>query len=145
MTAFQKRYNNGILIEGEFLRNFQKERKLTKIEDKYSPFDFIYKGQQIFVIELKSRTVTKEAYSTTVIDEYKFEKAKKMLELGNQFVLLVFKFTESEDFWYYKLTLDECQNLSECKLVEAFVYGKTKRLFNIPISKLKKLIDLDKI
>ena len=71
---------------------------LVRTKDK---FEFDYEGTNI-LIELKTRTNTKDKYEDTMIGTNKIKKAKKLMKENTQLgVYFVFAFTDGLFYWKY--------------------------------------------
>jgi len=108
MNKHEKSYQAGLVEEEKFARLYPE----VVPQSSFAVLDFSYKGEEI-MIELKSRAVRRSQYPTTMVDINKYTEVLNRF-LGNsklRYCLFVFKFIDSEKYWYYKLDKTECYKL----------------------------------
>ena len=80
------------------LKTFFNDGTLERTKDK---FEFDYIGVDI-LIELKTRTNSKDKYEDTMIGSNKIKKAKKLMKENTKLVVyFVFAFTDGLYYWKY--------------------------------------------
>ena len=128
MNAFKmkqiKNISYGLKKEVKLKPLFEKHFGIKFVKlDQFNPFDFGSIDKKIFV-ELKSRRVTKDAYSDTMIGYNKIVEGIKKIENGCE-IYLCFAFTDC--ICYYKF---------EKMKTEWIGYWNMKTYYHIPISEL---------
>jgi hypothetical protein len=101
--------NNNINSIDEYLGHIQEVMNKPRIENaldcelislsKYDCFDFINKEKKI-IVELKSRNNDKNKYTTTIVGDNKFKKAKEYFDDGYK-VYFFFKFYDTLSYYIY--------------------------------------------
>lgn len=90
--------------------NLLKHNGITNITktDKYSPYDFKIKlGNKIIYIELKTRTITKERYDTTILAVNKIDYFKEIPKRNKIFYGIFGFLNENKEMDYYYIKYEE--------------------------------------
>lgn len=107
--------------------------------DKYSPYDFKIKlNNKIIYIELKTRTISKKQYDTTILAKNKVNFFNNDIPKRNKIFYAIFGFiTETKEMEYYYIKYDEDLFNSYEKQV---IFNKEH--FKIPIADLTEISKL---
>lgn len=90
--------------------NLLKHNGITNITqtDKYSPYDFKIKlGDKIIYIELKTRTISKDRYDTTILAVNKVSYYNDIPKKNKVFYAIFGFITEKKQMEYYYIKYDE--------------------------------------
>ena len=120
--------------------NLLKHNGITNITqtDKYSPYDFKIKlGDKIIYIELKTRTIKREQYDTTILAKNKIDFFIDIPKRNKVFYAIFGFVTEKKQMEYYYIKYDEDLFNSYEKQV---IYNKEH--FKIPITDLTHISKL---
>jgi hypothetical protein len=120
--------------------NLLKQNGIVNISqtDKYSPYDFKIKlNNKIIYIELKTRTIKKEHYDTTILAKNKIDFFIDIPKQNKIFYAIFGFITEIKEMEYYYIKYDE----------ELFNYYEKQVIFNkehfkIPITDLTEISKL---
>ncbi len=120
--------------------NLLKQNGITNITqtDKYTPYDFKIKiNNKIIYIELKTRTISKEQYDTTILAVNKIQYFKDITKRNKVFYAIFGFITKKKEMEYYYIMYDEI----------LFNTYKKKAIFNkdhfkIPIADLREIKEL---
>ena len=119
--------------------NILKQNGLTNIirTDKFSPYDFKIKiNNKIIYIELKSRTISKEQYDTTILAKNKIDFFNDIPKKNKVFYAIFGFINETKELEYYYIKYDkEIFN----KYQKQVIFNKEH--FKIPITDLKLIKD----
>ena len=119
--------------------NLLKQNGITNITqtDKYTPYDFKIKlGNKIIYIELKTRTISKEQYDTTILAVNKVDFYKSIPKRNKVFYAIFGFFNENKEMEYYYIKYDEDLFNTYQKQV---IFNKEH--YNIPITDLTDIKD----
>lgn len=124
--------DNGIYIEGND----------NETDERFNWCDFRYSNDKINVFfELKSRTVSKNKYNTTIlaVNKVKAFKRNKIKDKKNCYIIF-FGFLEKNRLEYYYIQYDKTlfDTFDKCSIFD-------KDHYNIPISHLKDINDFYKM
>ena len=89
--------------------NLLKQNGIVNISqtDKYSPYDYKIKlGEKIIYIELKTRTISKEQYDTTILAKNKIDYYKSIPKRNKTFYAIFGFITETKEMEYYYIKYD---------------------------------------
>ena len=120
--------------------NILKQNGIVNISqtDKYSPYDFKIKlNNKIIYIELKTRTIKREQYDTTILAVNKVDYYKSIPKQNKIFYAIFGFITEIKEMEYYYIKYDdELFNSYEKQVIF------NKEHFKIPITDLKEISKL---
>jgi hypothetical protein len=129
----------GDINESDFY-NILKQNGIVNISqtDKYSPYDFKIKlNNKIIYIELKTRTIKREQYDTTILAVNKVDYYKSIPKQNKIFYAIFGFITEIKEMEYYYIKYDdELFNSYEKQVIF------NKEHFKIPITDLKEISKL---
>jgi|TARA_R110002049_G_scaffold155863_1_gene320815 hypothetical protein len=120
--------------------NLLKHNGITNITqtDKYSPYDFKIKlGDKIIYIELKTRTIKREQYDTTILAKNKIDFFIDIPKRNKVFYAIFGFITEKKQMEYYYIKYDE--DLFNSYEKQAIF---NKQHFKIPITDLTHISNL---
>ena len=120
--------------------NLLKQNGITNITqtDKYSPYDFKIKlNNKIVYIELKTRTIKREQYDTTILAVNKIQYYKNLPKRNKVFYAIFGFITDKNEMEYYYIKYDEDLFNSYQRQV---IFNKEH--FKIPISDLTEISKL---
>jgi len=120
--------------------NLLKQNGIVNITqtDKYSPYDFKIKlGDKIIYIELKTRTIKREQYDTTILAVNKIDYYKSISKKNKIFYAIFGFITDTKEMEYYYIKYDK----------DLFNTYKNQVIFNkdhyeIPITDLREISEL---
>jgi hypothetical protein len=120
--------------------NILKQNGITNIirTDKYTPYDFKIKlNNKIVYIELKTRTISKDQYDTTILAKNKIDFFNDIPKKNKIFYAIFGFMTEKKDMEYYYIKYD----------ANLFDTYKNQVIFNkdhyeIPITDLREISEL---
>ena len=120
--------------------NLLKQNGIVNITqtDKYSPYDFKIKlNNKIVYIELKTRTIKREQYDTTILAVNKIQYYKNLPKRNKVFYAIFGFITDKNEMEYYYIKYDEDLFNSYQRQV---IFNKEH--FKIPISDLTEISNL---
>jgi|DEB0MinimDraft_6_1074348.scaffolds.fasta_scaffold15535_4 hypothetical protein len=120
--------------------NLLKQNGIVNITqtDKYSPYDFKIKlNNKIVYIELKTRTIKREQYDTTILAVNKIQYYKNLPKRNKVFYAIFGFITDKNEMEYYYIKYDEDLFNSYQRQV---IFNKEH--FKIPISDLTEISKL---
>jgi len=120
--------------------NLLKQNGITNITqtDKYSPYDFKIKlNNKIVYIELKTRTIKREQYDTTILAVNKIQYYKDIPKRNKVFYAIFGFITETNEMEYYYIKYDDDLFNSYQRQV---IFNKEH--FKIPITDLTEISKL---
>lgn len=120
--------------------NILKQNGLTNIirTDKFSPYDFKIKiNNKIIYIELKSRTISKEQYDTTILATNKIDYFNDIPKKNKVFYAIFGFLTKNKEMEYYYIKYDV--NLFNTYKKQVIF---NKEHYNIPITDLQEISKL---
>ncbi len=129
----------GDINENNFY-NLLKQNGIINITqtDKYSPYDFKIKlNNKIIYIELKTRTITKEQYKTTILARNKIDFFIDIPKRNKIFYAIFGFITDKKEMEYYYIKYDDDLFNSYEKQV---IFNKEH--FKIPITDLTHISNL---
>jgi len=120
--------------------NLLKQNGIVNITqtDKYSPYDFKIKlNNKIVYIELKTRTISKEEYDTTILARNKIDFFNDIPKQNKIFYAIFGFITDTKEMEYYYIKYDK----------DLFNTYKNQVIFNkdhyeIPITDLREISEL---
>lgn len=136
-TIYEKQVNYGLNSEKIFFELLKSKSNLDfQITPRYDIFDFQYiSPEKKIYIELKTRTIQKDKYETTLIAKNKINYFEK-INHKNKSLYLVFGFKRSitthNNYDYYYLIYDK--DLFDSFMIEEILY---KLHYLIPVELLK--------
>jgi len=120
--------------------NLLKQNGITNITqtDKYSPYDFKIKlNNKIVYIELKTRTIKREQYDTTILAVNKIQYYKDIPKRNKVFYAIFGFLNENKEMEYYYIKYDEVLFNTYQRQV---IFNKEH--YNIPITDLRDIKEL---
>ena len=117
--------------------NLLKQNGITNITQtyKYTPYDFKIKiNNRIVYIELKTRTIKREQYDTTILAVNKIQYYKDIPKRNKVFYAIFGFLTDNKEMEYYYIKYDEDLFNTYQKQV---IFNKEH--YNIPITDLREI------